>query len=577
MICQRLDQIRQQLNSFKKLILFGCIFGLIVHFFLRGYGIDAIDLDQDEVFTWLHSKFLHYAWLDTLLDVHPPTFTILMSVWQRIFGDSVASLRWLSLLFSAFTLITLIFFYRLLEPEHRTRYMFFVLMLFVFLPYEIHLARYARSYSMLVFTSAVFTYYFYRYTIDDRPRYLILSVISGSLSVYTHFQATFFIASLILAVLLCGLSRSVAFAVLKVVVGIGFVCLPLVPLIPFQIPVGMVINQMSSSQSHVSLSDLVSLFSPISHPQETTSDSYIYLTVARILILLPAASYVCLAAIKSGRFSLIRVLSAQLVILLLLLYLSPLKRIHDRSLCIFLTPVIILLSAAMAKLKEPILRKSAFAWTAVFVALSLASFPYIRSGGTNWRQAWTEVLELVSRSKNPVIVVSPSQQILPLLYLMNRQAILPTDCPIWIETPSVLFSPWDTKLDVHVNSDVQFGYWSTISKVLMTHNELTDIFLLRIGNVLTIRQDSQAAGPIKMLGRFGQLSLYHIKSCDRAWFTLFDANFYWENNPDIAKAGINPFFHFMNFGTYEGRNPNRMFDVNFYPDFDTFLELTRIR
>ncbi len=546
------------------LVAIGVLIAFCVHVFVRVYGIDAVDLDQDEVFTWLYSKFLYHAWADTLLDVHPPTHTILMSFWQRIFGDSEVSLRIPSVIFSLLTLLSLIFFSKLIEPEKRTRYIFFVLILFLFLPYEIHLARYARSYTMLVFSATLFAYYFFKYISDQNRRFLILSVLFGSLSMYTHFQAIFFITSLSLAFLLCGSNRSIAWSVLKVFIGIGFVCLPLLPLIPFQTLVGMLINRVSSSKGHVSASDFLLLFSPISVDPETTDACYSHLMDIRFWILFPPAVFAALVAMKSDRLSLTRILPVQLMILIMLLYAIPVKRIHDRSLCILLPPVIIWVSLALAQLKASILRKSAAIWAVGFAILSVVSFPYVHRVGTHWQSAWDEVSDLVSKSKHPAVVVSPSQQILPVLYLMNRGIITAVKCPIWIETPSVLFSPWEKKLDINVSSRVSFGFWSTISNVLLKHDELTDIFLLRVGKVLMTQQKIETGSPIRLLKRFGYLSLYHVRSVDKAWFTLFDADFYLENNPDVAEAGAHPFLHFMNFGAQEGRNPNRMFDINFY-------------
>ena len=34
------------------------------------------------------------------------------------------------------------------------------------------------------------------------------------------------------------------------------------------------------------------------------------------------------------------------------------------------------------------------------------------------------------------------------------------------------------------------------------------------------------------------------------------------SNPDIAAAGVDPYQHFLNAGWREGRDPNRLFDVD---------------
>ena len=45
---------------------------------------------------------------------------------------------------------------------------------------------------------------------------------------------------------------------------------------------------------------------------------------------------------------------------------------------------------------------------------------------------------------------------------------------------------------------------------------------------------------------------------------LFDSSWYLQQNPDVAKAGINPLRHFLRHGWTEGRDPNPIFHTNFY-------------
>jgi hypothetical protein len=45
---------------------------------------------------------------------------------------------------------------------------------------------------------------------------------------------------------------------------------------------------------------------------------------------------------------------------------------------------------------------------------------------------------------------------------------------------------------------------------------------------------------------------------------LFDEQYYLGSNPDVKAAGVDPFTHYIRFGTVEGRNPSRFFDTNWY-------------
>ncbi|WP_232631720.1 hypothetical protein [Methylobacterium sp. Leaf118] len=45
---------------------------------------------------------------------------------------------------------------------------------------------------------------------------------------------------------------------------------------------------------------------------------------------------------------------------------------------------------------------------------------------------------------------------------------------------------------------------------------------------------------------------------------LFDAAYYGERNPGVARSGLDPFLHYVWFGARAGRNPNADFDSAFY-------------
>jgi SAM-dependent methyltransferase len=47
---------------------------------------------------------------------------------------------------------------------------------------------------------------------------------------------------------------------------------------------------------------------------------------------------------------------------------------------------------------------------------------------------------------------------------------------------------------------------------------------------------------------------------------LFDGEWYMANNPDVTQSGMDPVFHFLNFGGFEGRNPGPNFASRWYLD-----------
>ena len=45
---------------------------------------------------------------------------------------------------------------------------------------------------------------------------------------------------------------------------------------------------------------------------------------------------------------------------------------------------------------------------------------------------------------------------------------------------------------------------------------------------------------------------------------LFNEQYYLQNNPDVAKSGMNPARHYLLYGGFEGRNPSEKFDSSYY-------------
>jgi hypothetical protein len=59
-------------------------------------------------------------------------------------------------------------------------------------------------------------------------------------------------------------------------------------------------------------------------------------------------------------------------------------------------------------------------------------------------------------------------------------------------------------------------------------------------------------------------SLSGVKRIWRKAYQLFDQNYYLERYPDVAAAGMAPFFHFTEWGDREGRAPCPLFDPDYY-------------
>jgi hypothetical protein len=60
---------------------------------------------------------------------------------------------------------------------------------------------------------------------------------------------------------------------------------------------------------------------------------------------------------------------------------------------------------------------------------------------------------------------------------------------------------------------------------------------------------------------------YPLRGVRRKWrkaYELFDQDYYLKRYPDVATAGIPPFFHFTEWGDREGRAPHPLFDPDYY-------------
>jgi glycosyltransferase involved in cell wall biosynthesis len=83
------------------------------------------------------------------------------------------------------------------------------------------------------------------------------------------------------------------------------------------------------------------------------------------------------------------------------------------------------------------------------------------------------------------------------------------------------------------------------------HNlRLRDIWRLTITSQLPryVREGTQLLRDMRLIAASG----------------LFDSDWYLQQNPDVAKAAVNPLRHYLRRGALEGRDPNRYFDSDWY-------------
>ncbi len=184
----------------------------VVGTILRLYNLTAISLWHDEAFSALLIK---YPWGEMFyrigLDVHPPMYYIFLRIWHYVLGDSLFSLRLLSVLFGVGTIIAIYILVKKIFNSTSTALA--AALLVAVNPFQIQYVTEARMYTMGAFFAVVsailLTYaltntknYFAPSALITKPTKKTLVInyalftISASILTYTHYYLLFTVAVL---------------------------------------------------------------------------------------------------------------------------------------------------------------------------------------------------------------------------------------------------------------------------------------------------------------------------------------------------------------------------------------------
>ena len=163
---------------------------LVLAVILRIYLIGNHGLWQDELSSLRFAKFSLMGLIQEVaaIDNHPPTYYIFLHYWIWIFGDSEASLRMPSAVFSV---LSVIFTYKVGKMLFNTRVAEIAGLLLAVSAFSIYYAQEVRMYSFLAFTSVLSVYFLLKYLDKQTPWSLINYVWSSTLLVYTHLYGLF--------------------------------------------------------------------------------------------------------------------------------------------------------------------------------------------------------------------------------------------------------------------------------------------------------------------------------------------------------------------------------------------------
>ncbi|MFI5330808.1 MAG: glycosyltransferase family 39 protein [Desulfobaccales bacterium] len=353
----------------------------VLHLGIRLYLINQQGFFFEETTTWSYSRSLESLILAMMSDVHPPLYFALMSMWTKLFGTSEIAFRLPSVLGSFLTLITLMVFARELDQRRNLVLAILVGALYVCLPYDIHLSKTARSWTMTAFLCSLFSYLYVNVTLRDKKNWFVGSLIVAVCAVFVHYIAILSVAAAVTAATLIQPTKANLHYAGKTLGIIFIFLLPCLLLVfPFQLIAKANIPfhfHFFWEQNAVSI-----LLEPINpgtwnpfFPIEESAGVFhgigLFLALVGVTLVLFRAG-VCWAN------RLTRFLMLQVVIMIVFLLLSPTPLCNQRTMCIFLPPFLLLLSFTLedlftSKRLPAVLVSGVFVIS--FVAMSLSGFP----------------------------------------------------------------------------------------------------------------------------------------------------------------------------------------------------------
>lgn len=162
---------------------------------LRIYDLGGESIWLDEAYTIEISKQNPVEIIKDILtdnENHPPFYYSLMHYWMVLFGDSVFSVRFPSVIFGVLCIIAIYKMAKLLFDKNTALFSALILATSVML---IELSQEARSYSLLAFLSILSFYFFTKLLEQKSFGASALYVVSSLLLISTHYYAIFVLVS----------------------------------------------------------------------------------------------------------------------------------------------------------------------------------------------------------------------------------------------------------------------------------------------------------------------------------------------------------------------------------------------
>jgi len=169
-------------------------------FLLRIYHLTAIALWHDEAFSVLMVKYpLKEMFYRLTLDVHPPFYYLAFWGWDKIFSNSLLSLRFFSTIFGLLAILTAYYLVKKIFKDQKLA--FWVLAVSAVNPFLILYSQEGRMYSLGLFLILAASASLWMAIKEKRRVCWVLFIIFSLLAIYTHYYLFFGVFALFLFIL----------------------------------------------------------------------------------------------------------------------------------------------------------------------------------------------------------------------------------------------------------------------------------------------------------------------------------------------------------------------------------------
>jgi uncharacterized membrane protein len=162
---------------------------------LRTYNNTAVSLWHDEAFSAL---YLRYNWGEMMhrivLDVHPPLYYIILRFWSYLFGESLLSLRGMSIVFGVLTVWMGYLFVK--KAFNNNRYALLAAFFLAINPFQIQYALEARMYTLGTFFVMLAGWFMLRALESKNKKEWIGFALAAAAGFYTHYYVAFSILAM---------------------------------------------------------------------------------------------------------------------------------------------------------------------------------------------------------------------------------------------------------------------------------------------------------------------------------------------------------------------------------------------